>query len=555
MKTPAPDLSSTQPFTRRDVLGMAGSAALTARLGAAASASALLGSRASALAMGPLLGTERAQAAYEIRVAAAAAQAHVPLPAHPDNGDEAGYADKRGSFSKSLPHNGLGEVEPFAYAKLLAALSSGKPGDFEAIPLGSAPSMKLTSPQSAYAFELNGPDGHSMAIPSAPRFQSARRAAEMVEVYWQALTRDIRFAQYATDRVIAQACTDLSALSDFHGPKAGGGITPATIFRHSRQVGLVGPYLSQFLWKPVRIGSVALDQKHFIPVAGDKYGTTYATWLTIQNGVLQAPTPALSPVPRYLINAHDLGEAVHNDPPYQWAVHAALILFSYGPAALHPSNPYQSLAKQKSFVTWGAPHLLDLIARGSWAAMKATWFNKWLVHRTLRPEAYAGRVHNHLTGAKSYDLHSDVLSCAAAPKLFSQNGTYLLPLAYPEGSPTHPSYAAGHATFAGATCTLLKAFFDERFVIPDPVMPNDDGSALVAYSDLALTVGGEIDKMASNVAIGRDAAGVHYRSDAVESMLLGERVAIGILQDYKATLNEPFAGFQFTGFGGSTISI
>src|SRR5262249_446464 len=32
------------------------------------------------------------------------------------------------------------------------------------------------------------------------------------------------------------------------------------------------------------------------------------------------------------------------------------------------------------------------------------------------------------------------------------------------------------------------------------------------YTGAALTVGGELNKLASNIALGRDAAGVHYRS-------------------------------------------
>jgi hypothetical protein len=36
----------------------------------------------------------------------------------------------------------------------------------------------------------------------------------------------------------------------------------------------------------------------------------------------------------------------------------------------------------------------------------------------------------------------------------------LLPMAFQEGSPMHPSYGAGHATVAGACVTILKAFFD-----------------------------------------------------------------------------------------------
>jgi len=60
---------------------------------------------------------------------------------------------------------------------------------------------------------------------------------------------------------------------------------------------------------------------------------------------------------------------------------------------------------------------------------------------------------------------------------------------------------------------------------------------------------------AANIAIGRDAAGVHWRSDGTEGLHLGEAVAIGLLLDYWTTCNEPFAGFTFTKFDGTTITI
>ncbi len=54
-------------------------------------------------------------------------------------------------------------------------------------------------------------------------------------------------------------------------------------------------------------------------------------------------------------------------------------------------------------------------------------------------------------------------------------GSYLLPMAYPEGCPTHPAYPAGHATIAGACTTVLKAFFNEAYTIPSPVIVSSDG--------------------------------------------------------------------------------
>src|ERR1700674_1282603 len=91
-----------------------------------------------------------------------------------------------------------------------------------------------------------------------------------------------------------------------------------------------------------------------------------------------------------------------------------------------------------------------------------------------------------------------------------------------EGSPLHPSYGAGHATVAGACVTILK---------------------------------GELNKLASNVAIGRNLVGVHWRSDYTESLKLGETVAIGVLRDQTLTYGEEFDGYTFTRFDGSKITV
>jgi hypothetical protein len=138
--------------------------------------------------------------------------------------------------------------------------------------------------------------------------------------------------------------------------------------------------------------------------------------------------------------------------------------------------------------------------------------------------------------------------------VFSAHGTYLLPMASPEGCPTHPSYGAGHATVAGVCVTILKAWFDEKFVLPSPVVPDRTGRLLNPYSGPDLTVGNELNKLAANVAIGRNAAGVHYRSDYTESVLLGESVALDILEEQKETYNEDFS-FTLTRFDGKTVTI
>ncbi len=189
-------------------------------------------------------------------------------------------------------------------------------------------------------------------------------------------------------------------------------------------------------------------------------------------------------------------------------------------------------------------------------ALKAVWYQKWFVHRRLRPEAFAGRVHNLLTHpGLSYPIHPDVLNSAALNQVFGRYGTYLLPQAYPEGCPLHPAYGGGHATVAGACVTMLKAFFDERFVIPNPVVATPDGLSLVPYSGPDLTVGSELNKLATNIAMGRNFAGIHWRSDYTESLKLGEAVTISILRDQRLTYQEDFGGFTFTKFDGRTVTV
>ena len=140
---------------------------------------------------------------------------------------------------------------------------------------------------------------------------------------------------------------------------------------------------------------------------------------------------------------------------------------------------------------------------------------------------------------------------------FKERDSFLLPQAYAEGSPPHPSYGAGHATVAGAQATILKAFFDETFVLRNTVVPTRDGTRLEPYRGPdrdELTVGGELNKLAWNVAIGRDFAGVHYRTDAIQSILLGEKIAIEFLEQRKETWLESGA-FNFTKFNGEKVRI
>ncbi len=466
------------------------------------------------------------------------------------NGDEALYPNRIGNYSKGFPHNNLGEVDPAAYNAFLAALATADPADFERLPMGLG--RKFTNPLAGMAFDLEGPDSHHLAQAPAPRVASAEAASDLGELYWMALARDIAFSEYESSPLIASAATDLSHFSDFRGPRNGFSVTPGTIFRGSTAGDLVGPYLSQFLWADIPMGALRVDQRIWTLLPGQDYLTTYSDWLASQNG-FEDYAYSIDSTARYIRNLRDLGQWVHVDALYQAYHQACLILLGVG-APVHAGNPYSSSATQIGFGTFGGPHILSLVTEVATRALKAVWYQKWFVHRRLRPEALAGLVHNTRSGAAAYPVHSDILNSTALDALYSRNGTYLLPMLAPEGSPTHPSYGGGHATVAGACVTILKAWFDGSFVLPRPVVPDASGTSLLAYTGVPLTVENELDKLAANVGVGRNGAGFHYRSDYWHSLLLGEQLAIGILEEQRDTYRE-LCTFSFRGFEGQTITV
>ena len=493
----------------------------------------------------------RVQKAYRCRMDAAKMASTRTLPFQINNRDDERYANKIGSFTKALPHNQLGEVDLAAYATLVKARETQDPENFEKIQLGLG--RKLTSPQAGLAMDLEGPDSQHVTLPAAPRFSSAEEAGEMVELYWMALARDVNFTAYDTNPIIAAAAADITQLSNFKGPKQQGRVTPTTIFRNRTDGDLTGPWMSQFLLLDFSFGANHVSQKMKTLPANKDYMTSYNDWLSVQNGADPSANIEYDLTPRYIRNLRDMAQWVHVDALYQAYLHACLIMLEQG-TRLDPGLPLYNSKAQAGFAQCGGPHILSMVTEVATRALKAVWYQKWFVQHRLRPEEFGGRVHNHVTGAARYPIHADVLNSPVLRAVNQKYGTFLLPQAFPEGSPTHSSYGSGHATVAGACATILKAFFDETDIVRNPKVPNEDGTALIPYVGPSLTVGGELNKVASNVANGRNGAGIHWRTDAVNSLRLGEEVAICILEEQKLTYNDEVS-MSLTKFDGSRITI
>ena len=520
-----------------------------------------------------MLGQENRRDLATTRFEAGRVQARQIVRARPANYDDAPLPRAVGSFTKGLAHTQLGEADAAGFQSQLAALTSGKSADFEAIRRGSG--RKLANPQAAFASHLEGGDPRRFACPPAPRLsKSGRRWGDERTLLAGAVSRHpvhgvLRLAhRQAGCRGPERFASRCLSRSDRRRPLRPLHL-PIPLEADSPPLGTLG---------------AALPNRH----AGLGLHDNFGEWLQIQDGVPPWRVAVYDETPRYIRSGRDLAEWVHYDYGYEPFLHAALILLNRGPDTIlynnpfySPNNAYKRSKVQEGWVTFGAMEVVDWVGRVTTAALKAAWAQKWLVHLRLRPEEFGGRLHQVMTGnvplapvldgpapgrsrqrtfseniADGYPIHPVLLESEAVEEVFRRTGAYLLPQAFPEGCPLHPSYPAGHATVAGACSVVLKALFDESALIPDCVEASPDGLSLMQCpSSFAPTVGAEVNKLAFNIAMGRDWAGIHYRSDANAGLRLGEDVAISILQDLIQTYHEPFDGFDFTRFDGTRVHI
>ena len=341
-------------------------------------------------------------------------------------------------------------------------------------------------------------------------------------------------------------------------------------------------------------GAQSIDQRVPMAPVGDDYMVDWNDYLDVQEGFRVTASDGsssgqalLGQTRRFIHTPRDLATYVHFDALYQAYLNACLILLSNGtpfdPAFNNLSGPgsFEYLVnaatgdvKQTNaggFALYGGPHILTLVTEVATRALKAVRFQKFNNHIRLRPEALAARLeaaeaieqaHPDVQGLLTQtleDLEPTATAISAHNNALpaSQNSadTILLPMAFAEGSPMHPAYGAGHATVAGACVTILKAFFDTSAVLVDldgsigfrtaeqiaaspstpsyvQIVTTNNGADLVTEpANTPLTLEGELNKLAANISIGRNMAGVHYFTDYFDSVRMGEEIAIGMLEE------------------------
>lgn len=579
------------------------------------------------------MSTYRRAGAYAARVAAADAARDRDHPQHTSNGDEQKYsgAHYAMSFTKGLEHDpATGLVQDRGHFQAFrTAINDGHIDAFNnRVPVKSflpdAGRRQWEAPTAGIVYDLEGPDAQAVTMPPAPALGTDELAFEMAEVYELALVRDEPFHAFdenggsakltqARDRLNTYAYAQSGFPNRPRKTVADGTLDRQTLFRGSSPGVEIGPFLSQFMLIGNEVagamdvtdgyilyGAQRIDQR--VPVAqeGDDYMTDWASWLDVQDGkdVRGPGDPGQQFVPgamRFIQTPRDLATYVHFDALYQAYLNACLILLGMGaptdPNFAHLSggrNSYptgdDAMGREPNaggFALYGGPHILTLVTEVATRALKAARFQKFNTHLRLRPEALAARLStDHGPDAAFPQLNEGFNTMrvgiqATVDAINAQNGNddALLPMAFAEGSPMHPSYAAGHATVAGACVTVLKAYFDGGAVFvtgpsgtsfrhataddnPVAYEAHQNGAALRTVPvDQPLTLEGELNKLAANISIGRNMAGVHYFSDYYDSLRMGEEIAIGMLEEQALCYpTDPFV-MSLQTFDGETVRI
>ncbi len=471
---------------------------------------------------------------------------------HATNGDRESVEGFLANYSKGLPHDEYGQVSPVAFEWLETAARQGDFEKMEGLPRGGH--RKQANPLGGHALSLEaGCDPHALPCTPPPALGSRRLAAELCELYWMERCRDVPFEEYADSEEVRQAWGELKALLPEYAESE-----PEEAFRGLAEGDSVGPYVSQFLLLDFISGALEVPQRYRVAVPGVDFLGDYEDWLRNVRGFGAREAMRFLPEARHIQTGRDLAECVHRDFSSQLLLQAALILLggNYSQKArrfsFSRSNPYLSSWTQDGFSTFGEPEIMDLIARASTLALRACWHQKWCVHLMLRPEEAAGRLEAwRLKNGGAFLFNEDLQQFQVVKQKLERSESFLLSQAYPEGCPMHPAYPSGHAVLAGAGATILKACFEENAVFPRPVKVGKNG---LEPLDADLKVGAEINKLAANVAMGRNFAGIHWRCDASEGLRLGEAAAIMVLRCLKDSRKEPMSeAMQITSFDGKTL--
>lgn len=493
------------------------------------------------------------------------------------------------------------------------------------VPSPPQQSDNFNNPQAARSTDMLSEGAGAYMMSAAPGVLSTSTAAEMTELQWMAILRDTPFIKFDSEPLVTTALGDLKAQfgAALNAAEPGGlklgvdlprgadgklHLDKTTMFRCGLRGEDKGPIVSQFFLHDIAYGAQFIVQKVRPYRAGRDFLVDHGSWLRAQNAgydewghgyagdndFISDPTLEEPGGPRRISTMRDLARFVNKDALHQAYFNATLLCLSWG-VPFDPGSPYATYKRQSPFGTFGGPDLLTRVSEVASRALEVVWRQKWEVHRRLRPEAYGGLMQMQAVGLdegggmftkRPYGLPAMAFDSKAAKHLHTTgHKNYYLPIAFTAGAPPHPAYGAGHATVAGACVTVLKAWLAEKTPLkahlaahparsPFATAPANESPVAISQADAngeltpyagadvdEITVEGELNKIACNVAMGRSMGGVHWRSDNTRSLRLGEQIATEILRveslqyaEKRKPADTPPV-WSFTSFNGDDVII
>lgn len=174
----------------------------------------------------------------------------------------------------------------------------------------------------------------------------------------------------------------------------------------------------------------------------------------------------------------------------------------------------------KGFYSGGEPFFVNVNQKVQERLFQHTRRQKYQTNR-IRPEELAGRIEFGLPVGVQDDFDLTTFKNHPAVKYSkAKYGTYLLPQAYPEGSPAHPDYTQGHTALCIAGITTLKRFYDTGFVIDDLVLING-----IPTKQGKITVNEALDRVCLMIGMSRVMNGVHFVNSYYDAVPVLTKIA------------------------------
>lgn len=280
----------------------------------------------------------------------------------------------------------------------------------------------------------------------------------------------------------------------------------------------------------VNIGAYTSSFKSLLLEVGtEAYGLSEEEYLKIQNGGVVKEIGTQKP--KSIKTYGDLAAFVHNDKD-QLYQHMYFLFRSK--TGHHPQFHSDNNDAFHNFVN-SAPYACYLMSKVLYDSLRFAWVSKYK-YMMIRPEVYGNILEvtpERLSNA-DYIKESEV-----GKKYYEKFKTFRLALAYPEGSPQHPSYPQGHQSVSTGQAIVLKYLLDTDQEIKE-----------------GYTVQDEINKMMDVVALGRVVAGVHYHCDYYDVIKAAEKNAvISISEINKEYLGDAYRPRLVVGYYGDKYFI